>query len=160
MKPLSTYAPGRAELLGNHTDYNEGYVLAIAVNCGTTLMGTTPRGSRALAPLARAQQERGNPARSTSRRKGRRLVTLHPGRGGRLSPPGPDRRRIRRGDHQHPADGRGPEQQRVAGKCRRAFPPEGLRRIAAAAADRQVFPDGRARFPWACAAGCSTRSRR
>jgi galactokinase len=41
MKPLSTYAPGRAELLGNHTDYNEGYVLAIAVNCGTTLTGTT-----------------------------------------------------------------------------------------------------------------------
>ena len=40
MKSISTYAPGRAELLGNHTDYNEGYVLAIAVNCGTTLTGT------------------------------------------------------------------------------------------------------------------------
>jgi galactokinase len=39
MKSLSTYAPGRAELLGNHTDYNEGYVLAIAVDHGTTLTG-------------------------------------------------------------------------------------------------------------------------
>jgi galactokinase len=36
---IVTYAPGRAELLGNHTDYNEGYVLAIAVDRGTTLTG-------------------------------------------------------------------------------------------------------------------------
>jgi len=36
---LTTYAPGRAELLGNHTDYNEGYVLAIAVDRGTTITG-------------------------------------------------------------------------------------------------------------------------
>jgi galactokinase len=36
---IVTYAPGRAELLGNHTDYNEGYVLAIAVDRGTTLAG-------------------------------------------------------------------------------------------------------------------------
>ena len=39
MNPIITYAPGRAELLGNHTDYNEGYVLAIAVDRGTTLTG-------------------------------------------------------------------------------------------------------------------------
>jgi galactokinase len=39
MKSITTYAPGRAELLGNHTDYNEGYVLAIAVDQGTTLTG-------------------------------------------------------------------------------------------------------------------------
>ena len=39
MKSLATYAPGRAELLGNHTDYNEGFVLAIAVDRGTTLTG-------------------------------------------------------------------------------------------------------------------------
>jgi galactokinase len=37
--PITTYAPGRAELLGNHTDYNEGYVLAIAVDRGTTITG-------------------------------------------------------------------------------------------------------------------------
>jgi galactokinase len=41
MTPLTTYAPGRAELLGNHTDYNEGYVLALAVDRGTTLTGQT-----------------------------------------------------------------------------------------------------------------------
>jgi galactokinase len=39
MNPISAYAPGRAELLGNHTDYNEGYVLALAVDRGTTLTG-------------------------------------------------------------------------------------------------------------------------
>ncbi len=30
-----TYAPGRIEVLGNHTDYNEGYVLSAAINHGT-----------------------------------------------------------------------------------------------------------------------------
>ncbi len=39
MNPITTYAPGRAELLGNHTDYNEGFVLAIAVDRGTTIRG-------------------------------------------------------------------------------------------------------------------------
>lgn len=29
------YAPGRVEILGNHTDYNEGYVLSAAINFGT-----------------------------------------------------------------------------------------------------------------------------
>ncbi len=29
------YAPGRVEVLGNHTDYNEGYVLSAAINHGT-----------------------------------------------------------------------------------------------------------------------------
>jgi galactokinase len=36
---IRAFAPGRAELLGNHTDYNEGYVLAIAVDQGMTLTG-------------------------------------------------------------------------------------------------------------------------
>jgi galactokinase len=45
MKPTTTYAPGRAELLGNHTDYNEGYVLALAVDRGTTITGQ-PRTDR------------------------------------------------------------------------------------------------------------------
>ena len=26
------YAPGRIEVLGNHTDYNEGYVFSAAIN--------------------------------------------------------------------------------------------------------------------------------
>lgn len=33
------FAPGRAELLGNHTDYNEGLVMAIAVDRGITIRG-------------------------------------------------------------------------------------------------------------------------
>src|SRR5258708_39205506 len=30
------FAPGRVELLGNHTDYNEGVVLAAAIDRGVT----------------------------------------------------------------------------------------------------------------------------
>ncbi|MDZ4788306.1 MAG: galactokinase [Blastochloris sp.] len=37
---FSTYAPGRAELLGNHTDYNEGLVLSLAINTGTKIEAT------------------------------------------------------------------------------------------------------------------------
>jgi galactokinase len=43
---IEVYAPGRAELLGNHTDYNEGYVLAIAVDRGTTVQGEPRKDSR------------------------------------------------------------------------------------------------------------------
>jgi galactokinase len=39
MNSFTSYAPGRAEVLGNHTDYNEGYVLAMAVDRGTTFTG-------------------------------------------------------------------------------------------------------------------------
>lgn len=35
-----TYAPARAELLGNHTDYNDGLVMAIAINVGTRITGS------------------------------------------------------------------------------------------------------------------------
>ena len=31
------FAPGRVELLGNHTDYNEGLVLAAAIDLGVTI---------------------------------------------------------------------------------------------------------------------------
>lgn len=35
-KPAAVaYAPGRIEVLGNHTDYNEGYVFSAAINNGT-----------------------------------------------------------------------------------------------------------------------------
>lgn len=37
---FSTYAPGRAELLGNHTDYNEGLVLSLAIDAGTTIQAS------------------------------------------------------------------------------------------------------------------------
>ena len=32
------YAPGRVEVLGNHTDYNEGYVLSAAIDRGTAFL--------------------------------------------------------------------------------------------------------------------------
>lgn len=35
---LAAYAPGRVEVLGNHTDYNEGYVLSAAIDRGTCFM--------------------------------------------------------------------------------------------------------------------------
>ena len=35
----TAYAPGRVELLGNHTDYNEGVVLSAAIDRGVTLTG-------------------------------------------------------------------------------------------------------------------------
>jgi galactokinase len=37
--PVSGYAPGRVELLGNHTDYNQGVVLAAAIDRGLTVTG-------------------------------------------------------------------------------------------------------------------------
>jgi galactokinase len=48
MLKVSAFAPGRVELLGNHTDYNDGVVLSAAINYGITMTGN------ALAePLAR-----------------------------------------------------------------------------------------------------------
>ena len=43
MQSVSGYAPGRVELLGNHTDYNRGLVLAAAIDRGITISGA-PRG--------------------------------------------------------------------------------------------------------------------
>ena len=40
----SASAPGRVELLGNHTDYNEGVVLAGAIDRGVTLTGEQMEG--------------------------------------------------------------------------------------------------------------------
>src|SRR5215468_3099330 len=36
---VSAFAPGRVELLGNHTDYNEGLVLGAAIDRGLTVSG-------------------------------------------------------------------------------------------------------------------------
>ena len=38
---ISAYAPGRVELLGNHTDYNQGVVLAAAIDRGLTVSGSS-----------------------------------------------------------------------------------------------------------------------
>jgi len=45
---IEAYAPGRAEFLGNHTDYNEGLVLALAINCGTLVSGQVRTDNRIL----------------------------------------------------------------------------------------------------------------
>ncbi|MBA3833505.1 MAG: galactokinase [Chthoniobacterales bacterium] len=41
---LSAYAPGRVELLGNHTDYNDGVVLGAAIDRGLTMRGSKSTG--------------------------------------------------------------------------------------------------------------------
>jgi galactokinase len=52
MNEIISYAPGRAEILGNHTDYNGGLVLSMALNCGTTVRGVVKAG-RAVAVEAK-----------------------------------------------------------------------------------------------------------
>ncbi|OGV61124.1 MAG: galactokinase [Lentisphaerae bacterium RIFOXYC12_FULL_60_16] len=37
---IAAYAPGRVEVLGNHTDYNEGFVLSAAIDAGTWCLAT------------------------------------------------------------------------------------------------------------------------
>ncbi len=39
VSPAAAYAPGRVELLGNHADYNQGVVLAAAIDRGLTVAG-------------------------------------------------------------------------------------------------------------------------
>ncbi len=46
-----SYAPGRAEWLGNHTDYNDGYVLGLGLGVGVTVKGS-PRDDLRLAVTA------------------------------------------------------------------------------------------------------------
>ncbi|CAN5431259.1 galactokinase [soil metagenome] len=46
MRSASAYAPGRVELLGNHTDYNQGVVLAAAIDRGITIRGAARDDSR------------------------------------------------------------------------------------------------------------------
>jgi len=41
----AAYAPGRVEVLGNHTDYNEGLVLSAAINYGTFVLAAPVRGT-------------------------------------------------------------------------------------------------------------------
>lgn len=44
LEPLiCTYAPGRVEILGNHTDYNDGYVLTAAIEQKTWFVGTATK---------------------------------------------------------------------------------------------------------------------
>jgi len=43
---VAAYAPGRVEILGNHTDYNEGFVLSAAINYGTFFLAAAAGGDR------------------------------------------------------------------------------------------------------------------
>jgi len=43
---VAAFAPGRIEVLGNHTDYNEGYVLSAAIDLGTCFLAARSPGSR------------------------------------------------------------------------------------------------------------------
>ncbi|MBI2437543.1 MAG: hypothetical protein HYV36_01845, partial [Lentisphaerae bacterium] len=45
------YAPGRVEILGNHTDYNEGFVLSAAIDLGIA-MAVSPAPGRTCALFA------------------------------------------------------------------------------------------------------------
>ena len=51
------YAPGRVEVLGNHTDYNEGYVLSAAIDCGTFFLAAKSGGSQCRLYAADLKQE-------------------------------------------------------------------------------------------------------
>ncbi len=44
---ILAYAPGRVEVLGNHTDYNEGFVLSAAINMGTCIALSLRKDSKA-----------------------------------------------------------------------------------------------------------------
>ncbi len=52
MESFSAFAPGRVELLGNHTDYNSGWVLSAAID-----LGITARGERTLDGKIRLQSQ-------------------------------------------------------------------------------------------------------
>jgi len=64
----TAYAPGRVELLGNHTDYNQGFVLSAAIDRGITLSGEatgserTELRSAALGETFEASAERLSPS--------------------------------------------------------------------------------------------------
>src|SRR6185295_19673041 len=56
--PHLVHAPGRLELLGNHTDYNQGLVMALAVDKYVRIAGASrPDGKVKLVTAAFAQPE-------------------------------------------------------------------------------------------------------
>ena len=54
----SARAPGRVELLGNHTDYNGGLVLAAAIDRSTVVVGRPVAGRRGPGPLGELRRGR------------------------------------------------------------------------------------------------------
>ena len=73
MKSFSARGPGRVELLGNHTDYNDGVVLSAAINFAVTVEGQSRADGRATVrstfstvpvsePLERLEKQTGDAA--------------------------------------------------------------------------------------------------
>ena len=73
MKSFFARGPGRVELLGNHTDYNDGLVLSVAINFAVTVRGTAREDGAATLrstfypeticePLSRLDKQTGNAA--------------------------------------------------------------------------------------------------
>jgi galactokinase len=56
-KTASAYAPGRVELLGNHTDYHQGFVLGAAIDRGLTVNGSA-RSDKAIFLASRSNGRR------------------------------------------------------------------------------------------------------
>ncbi|MCE9613078.1 MAG: galactokinase [Lentisphaerae bacterium] len=69
---VAAYAPGRVEVLGNHTDYNEGFVLSAAIDCGTCFIAAPTDGTTCrlvagdLMEMATFSAERPTPSRRHS----------------------------------------------------------------------------------------------
>ena len=58
-------APGRANLMGEHTDYNEGFVLPFALGQGVTAAASRRAGPGAAGSPCAPGRSRGTPWRST-----------------------------------------------------------------------------------------------
>lgn len=68
--PATSRAPGRVELLGNHTDYNEGVVLSAAINYAVTTRGEAIAERRAKVASSLAAEPVNVPVDSLTRLEG------------------------------------------------------------------------------------------
>jgi galactokinase len=60
---VGAYAPGRAEILGNHTDYNEGWTLSVAIDRGMVFLAAPNDDSQCRVAAADFSEETAFPAR-------------------------------------------------------------------------------------------------
>ncbi|MEI6970647.1 MAG: galactokinase [bacterium] len=54
---VAAFAPGRIEVMGNHTDYNEGFVLSASINLGTVFLTSATRGTECTVVAGNTTQE-------------------------------------------------------------------------------------------------------
>jgi galactokinase len=54
------FAPGRVNLIGEHTDYNEGFVFPLALEKRTVVVGRLGRGNRKCRVVSCAANSEGN----------------------------------------------------------------------------------------------------